>query len=62
MKNAHVKSIPGIREYIAEFTSEKAMGDDGYLADRGLIPGPAAERAKVREAASKLTLLELAGS
>ena len=57
VKIAHVSSIPGIREFIAEFTSEKAMGEDGYLAERGLIPGPAAERATQRENASKLTPL-----
>ncbi len=60
VKNAHVKSIPGIREYVAEFTSEKAIGDDGYLTDRGLIPAPAAERQKYRADAKNLTALKLA--
>jgi len=60
VKNAHVKSIPGIREYVAEFTSEKAVGDDGYLADRGLIPAPAAERQKYRADAKNLAPLKLA--
>ena len=40
VKNAHVGSVPGIREYIAEFTSEKAVGEYGYLTDKGLIPLP----------------------
>ena len=44
VKKAHVGSIPGIKEYLAEFTSEKAWGPDGYLADKGLIPMPEAER------------------
>jgi phosphate transport system substrate-binding protein len=57
-----VESIPGMREYIAEFTSEKAMGDNGYLSDRGLIPAPKAEREKARAAAKSLTALELAGN
>src|SRR5262245_31113372 len=61
VKNAHVKSIPGIKEFIAELTSEKAMGDDGYLAERGLVPGPKAEREQVRKDAANLTLLKLAG-
>ena len=61
VKIAHVNSIPGIREFVAEFTSEKAMGDDGYLAERGLIPGPTAERARERENASKLKPLERVG-
>jgi phosphate transport system substrate-binding protein len=39
-----VGKIPGIKEYLAEFTSEKAWGDEGYLADKGLIPMPADER------------------
>ena len=45
VKNAHVKAIPGIKEYIAEFTSDGAWGEDGYLADKGLIP-PADGRAQ----------------
>ena len=48
-------SIPGIREFVAEFTSEAAIGEDGYLADKGLIPLPEDEREKVRAAAAKLT-------
>ncbi|MEZ5565310.1 MAG: substrate-binding domain-containing protein [Gammaproteobacteria bacterium] len=43
IKRAHVGSIPGISEFVAEFTSTKAMGEDGYLADRGLVPLPTAE-------------------
>jgi phosphate transport system substrate-binding protein len=59
VKNAHLKSIPGIREFVAELTSEKAMGEEGYLSERGLIPGPAAERAAVRASATGLKLLDL---
>ena len=44
VKNAHVGVVPGIREFIAEFTSEAAIGDEGYLADKGLIPLPADDR------------------
>jgi phosphate transport system substrate-binding protein len=38
VKKAHVGVIPGIREYLDEFTSERAWGDDGYLAEKGMIP------------------------
>ena len=38
VKKAHVGVVPGIAEYVREFTSEKARGDDGYLLDKGLIP------------------------
>ena len=37
VKNAHVGVIPGIREFVAEYVSERAMGDEGYMADKGLI-------------------------
>jgi phosphate transport system substrate-binding protein len=46
IKKAHVGSIPGIAEYLAEFTSEKAWGNDGYLSDKGLIPMPDNERSQ----------------
>ncbi len=47
VKKAHLSMIPGIKEYIAEFTSNKALGEEGYLADKGLIPLANAERARV---------------
>ncbi len=56
VKNAHANTIPGIREYVAEFTSEKAWGEDGYLSDKGLIPMPDAERERYRSEASTLTV------
>jgi phosphate transport system substrate-binding protein len=59
VKKAHVGVIPGIKEYVAEFTSEKAMGDEGYLADKGLIPLPKAEREKVRKDSAALTSMKL---
>ena len=60
IKNAHVGKIPGISEYIAEFTSEKSFGIDGYLQEKGLIPSPDAERAEVRTNALGLSLAWLA--
>ncbi len=59
VKNAHVKSVPGIKEFIKEFTSEKAWGESGYLADKGLIPLPAAVRATVAAEVNALTPLKL---
>jgi len=52
VKKAHIGSIPGLREFVQEFTSAKAIGADGYLADRGLIPLPASELAAVQAAVS----------
>lgn len=54
VKNAHVGVVPGIQEYLAEFTSEAAWGDNGYLVDVGLIPNPRDERMKTAKATKEL--------
>lgn len=54
VKNAHVGQVPGILEYLAEFTADKAWGDEGYLTDKGLIPMPVEERAKYKAAVEAL--------
>lgn len=59
VKKAHVGNIPGIEQFISEFTSEKTWGPEGYLMDKGLIPMPEAEREKFREDARKLKELSL---
>ena len=38
VKNQHIGVIPGIEEYIKEFTSKRAIGKRGYLTDKGLVP------------------------
>ncbi len=48
VKKAHLGVIPGLREYVNEYITERSMGADGYLANKGLIPLSAAELAKVR--------------
>ncbi len=48
VKKAHVGVIPGIAEYLAEFTSEKSWGEEGYLADKGMIPLPKNKRAEMK--------------
>ena len=57
VKKAHMGVIPGMKEYLAEFTSEKAWGDEGYLSDRGLIPMPTVERSKFAQNVSGLTAI-----
>jgi phosphate transport system substrate-binding protein len=57
VKKAHIGVIPGIEEYLAEFTSEKAMGEYGYLAEKGMIPMSDKERAKVLSTVKNLTTL-----
>lgn len=50
VKNDHIGKIPGITEYGAEFTSDEASGEDGYLTEKGLIPLSEAERFKFANA------------
>ena len=62
IKNAHYDAIPGLKEYVELFMSEKMIGKDGLLKGIGLIPLPDDARAKVRAdvlAKKKLTLDEL---
>lgn len=54
VKKAHVGVIPGIKEFLDEFTSEKAWGEDGYLAEKGMIPMDKNKRKEVGEKVAKL--------
>ena len=47
IKNAHLDAIPGIREFVAEFMSDKASGADGYLSEKGMIPMSTDERGEL---------------
>ncbi|MGB5450692.1 MAG: PstS family phosphate ABC transporter substrate-binding protein [Sedimenticolaceae bacterium] len=58
VKKAHVGAVPGIDGYLVEFTSDKAWGPEGYLADKGLIPMPEAERETYAQAAANLTSMK----
>ena len=55
VKHAHVGVVPGVEEYMVEWT--KHWGDDGALADAGMIPMPVAEREKFQSAMSDLPIL-----
>ena len=55
VKHAHVGVVPGLDEYMVEWT--KHWGDDGALADAGMIPMPVAEREKFQSAMSDLPIL-----
>jgi phosphate transport system substrate-binding protein len=58
VKKAHVGSIPGLQEYNREFMSEKAIGDEGYLTDKGLIPMPREERSTFQASVNGMTPLK----
>ena len=59
IKAAHVGRIPGIQEYAMEFASSKAMSEDGYLPEKGLIPLSDEELAQVQADVKSLKRLEM---
>ena len=52
VKQAHIGVIPGIDEYLQEFTSEGSWGEEGYLAEKGMIPLGDEERESIATAVS----------
>jgi phosphate transport system substrate-binding protein len=59
IKSALVGKIPGIAEYAMEFTSDRAMGEDGYLPEKGLIPLSADELKQAQADVKTLKRLEM---
>ena len=59
IKKAHIGVVPGIKEYLAEYTSDRAMGKNGYLEKKGLVAMPKAEMEKVRSQVLGLTNLAM---
>ena len=59
VKKEHVGVVPGVSDFVGEFTSDKAWGDEGYLVDKGLIPLPEGDRKAVRQGALTLSPLSM---
>jgi phosphate transport system substrate-binding protein len=58
VKHQHIGVVPGMKEYMTEWT--KHWGDDGVLSDAGMIPMPKSERAKYKSAMTSLPVLTAA--
>ncbi len=57
VKNQHTDFVPGLAAYVAEFTSEDAWGEFGYLTDRGLVPLTDDNRNLMAQRARSLTAM-----
>ena len=57
MKKQHIGTVAGMAEFAAEYTSEKALGEDGYLAGKGLVTLPGSEAEKIRALAATLEIM-----
>lgn len=58
VKKQHIGTIPGLQKYLAEFTSDKAWGEEGYLTDEGLIPLPYSQRTAIIKKLQKQKILK----
>jgi len=59
VKKQHIGTIPGIVEYLTEFTSDGSWGEEGYLADKGMIPLGDDERSEIGGAVKALEPLSM---
>ena len=59
VKKNHIRMKPSITQFVKEFTSLSAMGEDGYLVEKGLIPLSSEEYKKYKNAGKNLIELEL---
>jgi phosphate transport system substrate-binding protein len=60
MKKQHVDVIPGMKEFVAEYVSEKALGEEGYLAEKGLVTLPGDQLEKVKANVDGMVILTAA--
>lgn len=60
-KKQHIGQIPGMKEFIAEYVSDNALGEDGYLADKGLVTLPKEQAEASRATATELKVLTADG-
>jgi phosphate transport system substrate-binding protein len=52
IKNPHRKVIAGMDEFITEYVSDEAMGEDGYLHERGLVVLPEDKLKEMQDSAT----------
>ncbi|MBN8911210.1 MAG: substrate-binding domain-containing protein [Rhizobiales bacterium] len=58
VKKQHVGVIPGLDKFAQEYISDKALGEDGYLASKGLVTLPKEELEKVKASVTAMTPLD----
>jgi phosphate transport system substrate-binding protein len=58
IKKQHVGVVPGLDKFAAEYVSTRALGEDGYLAKKGLVTLPKKELDPVRKAVTGLVPMQ----
>ncbi len=62
IKKQHVGVIPGLDQFVVEYVSPKASGEDGYLAKKGLVPLPKKELDQTRTNATNMVPMQAPSS
>lgn len=62
IKSAHLAKVKGLRAFAAELTSDAAVGQDGYLIMKGLLPLSPVEHKAVQTVAEKMTPMKALAS
>lgn len=57
VKRAHIDVIPGLKKFLNAFSSERAIGEEGYLIDAGLVPLTDKQRASLRNTTKNLLVM-----
>ncbi len=58
VKKDRAESVPGLKQYMDEFTNDTTWGSKGYLLLKGLIPMSEQDRLKYRNIAQELTVMK----
>ncbi|MFT5113938.1 MAG: phosphate transport system substrate-binding protein [Parasphingorhabdus sp.] len=59
VKKAHMNVIPGLKKFLESFVDEKANGEEGYLADAGLVPLKNSDRVTLRDVVKNEAVITL---
>jgi phosphate transport system substrate-binding protein len=62
IKKQHVGVVPGIDKFAAEYVSNRALGEDGYLAKKGLVTLPKKELEGVRKSVTDMVPMQTPSS
>lgn len=57
VKKSMIPVTPGLKEFVAEFTSDAATGRGGYLQSKGLINLPPAQHEAQKQVATQMTVM-----
>ncbi len=60
-KKQHVGVVPGMAEFLTEYTSDAALGEDGYLGAKGLVTLPEDQLKATRESVATMSVLKADG-